>query len=323
MTIVAIAVWEEFFSDLSTAGHAGVRDGLRCGRYGRRRRAAALRQVGAVQRRDRPGRPARDVHRLGRDLRHRARRPRPRRRAASRPTRRSSSPSPRCCSTASSESSSPPTARRGDGRPAPRHPRRDPAGRDRARRSCTASRSWRSCSCCRAGQISSLHGLIDAMAGRVHRLRRPCRGRRCSALRPCARASSSGCSWPAGPRGSWARAGRRRPPVSRADGPAILGRISERTGVPIVMARGLGRGGARDHGRSAGRRSRRRPALLLRGADGGRRSHRARLPVHLPGVRPPALLPSGHRAAVPGAGGARGGLGGLAALDRVGVLWRP
>ena len=92
--------------DLSTPGMLVFGTVFVAGATVGRGRAAALRQVGAVQRRDRPDRAAGVLHRLGRASTASSTASTASRWATSRPTRRSSSPSRRCCSTASSASSS-------------------------------------------------------------------------------------------------------------------------------------------------------------------------------------------------------------------------
>ena len=78
---------------------------------------------------------------------------------------------------------------------------------------------------------------------RLHRLRRHRRSgrqrhadrRRGRARRGRARSCSSGCCSPAARRGSWAPAAPRRPRASTAPDRRVLGRVSERSGVPVVM----------------------------------------------------------------------------------------
>ena len=105
VTIVAIAVWERFFADLSTAGDAGLRDGLRGGGDRGGGRAAALRQVGAVERRDRADRAAGRVHDLGRPCTACEHGVHGLALGGFSPDAPFSWPSRRCCSTASSGSS--------------------------------------------------------------------------------------------------------------------------------------------------------------------------------------------------------------------------
>ena len=171
LTVVAIAVWQRFVSDLS-GGWAGTSSpsAFVGARDGRQRRAAALGQVGAVQRGDRPDRAARvllghrrRLRRSARRARHRGRRPAPvvpglhrRRTGPALLVRRDRAAVDRG---------------RGDGQPPARHP-----GGHRARRCRSAAhvrradpgRARRPAD--RAGDLAARPGRRDA--DRVHRVRR-------------------------------------------------------------------------------------------------------------------------------------------------------
>ena len=68
-------------------------------------------------------------------------------------------------------------------------------------------------------------------------------------------------------------------------GPAVLGRISERTGVPVVMGLVSGAVSLVTAVAFLSLTGGRRPEVLLRRADGLDRSHRPRVPPDLPGLR--------------------------------------
>jgi amino acid transporter len=117
-----------------------------------------------------------------------------------------------------------------------------------------------------------------------------------------ARWCSSGSWRPAARPGSWGPAGPRRRPAWTAPGRGALGRISPRTGVPVVMGLVSGGGVAgRDDGQPVDHPGR-RPEVLLGRPDGVHRPDRARLPAHLPGVPGPAAAPARPGATVPGPG---------------------
>ena len=146
-------------------------------------------------------------------------------------------------------------------------------------------------------QITSLHGLIDAMQtvftvyGRSQRLRVVGGAQRRAVHLGAARqwiGMDHGC----------------RPAQAAAcqdgGGPRRLGRISERTGVPVVMGLVSGAVSLATMVATSVHHRRRRAALLLRRADIGDLDDHHRLPVRLPGVprHPPSV--SGSRPAVQG-----------------------
>ena len=240
VTVVAIAVWRALrVRPVDASGMLRVR--RRCSSRVATLAAvvaAAVRQVGAVERRDRADRPARRSSRprssptasstasTASTLELRARRD------------RSSSPSCRCCSTASSASSC----------------RRPPARRWSTRGATSPSRSLR------AGVAQALMYGVPILAvlivlprGADHVAARADR----RDARPCSRCTGRGRATALGvvdaPRlfiwvllasgSAWIMGAGRAQAAACLDGggPAILGRICERTGVPVVMGAGLGR----------------------------------------------------------------------------------